>query len=301
VTTQTTTPSAGPTTGTHPTSVNLPSSFNYVGAFLTFRCPYHCSYCINRFGGGARLSGPERPGEEWIRFFSRLDAHGLPVTLQGGEPGMHPDFIQIVNETLNRHPVDILSTLEFDLRAFIEAVDPKRLNREAPYAPIRVSYHPEQFSLVHILDRVLMLQRAGFRIGLYAVEHPRNHAQIEHARIVCAGLGVDFRTKPFLGWHEGRLQGSLAYPDACSLPFPRKCMCAPSELLVGPDGFMYHCHHHLYHKVNPSGHISNPPVAMSDDFAPCSWFGNCNPCDVKVKNNRFQSFGHVSVRIRLPD
>jgi len=32
---------------------------------------------------------------------------------------------------------------------------------------------------------------------------------------------------------------------------------------------------------------------------PCDALGLCNPCDINVKTNRFQQFGHTSVDIRF--
>ena len=34
---------------------------------------------------------------------------------------------------------------------------------------------------------------------------------------------------------------------------------------------------------------------------PCDVYGHCNPCDIKVKTNRFQEFGHTSVQIEFPE
>ena len=36
---------------------------------------------------------------------------------------------------------------------------------------------------------------------------------------------------------------------------------------------------------------------MIDEYRDCYVYGDCNPCDVKVKTNRFQQFGHTSVDI----
>jgi hypothetical protein len=276
----------------------LPASYNYVGAFLTFRCPYQCSYCINRFHGKAVLGYQETPGSEWIRFFEQLDARDVPVTLQGGEPGLHPDFRTIVREVSAFQFVDILTNLAFDLRAFVREISPEMINREAPYAPIRASYHPEQFSLKTIVERVLFLQKEGFRVGLYGVQHPEQMKEVEYAAARCADLGIDFRTKPFLGWHEGKLHGAFAHPEACAGGRPRRCECAPSELLIAPDGAIHRCHQFLYEKAHPLGHISDTSPCMTETHLACDQFGRCNPCDVKVKNNRFQQFGHVAARIR---
>jgi MoaA/NifB/PqqE/SkfB family radical SAM enzyme len=278
-------------------SIRLPPSHNYIGAFLTLRCPYSCSYCINRFHGDAGRSYSELPGHKWIDFFNTLEHADVPITLQGGEPGVHPDFIEIVRETAQLRPVDILTNLAFDLREFVHNIDPAWLNRDAPYAPIRASYHPEQFALVDIIERLQLLQMEGFRVGLYGVMHPENVTQMKHAEAVCTDLGIDFRTKPFLGWYEGKLYGDFAYPDACSLSTARECQCQPSELLIAPDGEIYPCHHHLYSEADSRGNIINTQDAISSEARACQHFGHCNPCDVKIKNNRLQHFGHVSVKV----
>ncbi len=36
---------------------------------------------------------------------------------------------------------------------------------------------------------------------------------------------------------------------------------------------------------------------LEERFRECDVFGHCNPCDVKLKTNRFQEFGHTSVEI----
>ncbi len=282
----------------HGNLVSLPETFNYIGVFLSFRCPYSCSYCINRFGETAKLQRRELSAHKWIDFFSRLSCRDVPVTLQGGEPGMHRDFIEIVKETAKFHHVDILTNLAFDLEEFTRKIDPSAINRDAPYAPIRVSYHPEQFHLDDIIRKVKYLMDAGFRVGVYGVMHPLQITAINHAKTVCADLGIDFRTKPFLGKYYGTVYGDFAYSDACSSEKRKRCECAPSELLIAPDGFAYPCHHNLYNGVDHVGHVDDQTISFSDEFRPCSYYGHCNPCDVKVKNNRFQQFGHVSVRIR---
>jgi hypothetical protein len=278
-------------------AVVLPPAFNYIGCFLTFACPYQCSYCINRFGETPVRGYRPLPGAEWISFFQRLETNA-PITLQGGEPGSHPDFISIVRETLRFHSVDILTNLTFDLDEFIAEIDPRQINREAPYAPIRVSYHPEQFSLETILGRVLKLQNAGFRVGLYGVEHPDQLEANREAANVCEQHRIDFRLKPFLGWHDGVLHGTFCEPDGLSGQVVGRCECAPSELLIAPDGSIHRCHHYIYNRKKSLGQISDSTLTLSDDFLLCDCFGLCNPCDLKFKNNRFQQFGHVAMKLR---
>jgi radical SAM protein with 4Fe4S-binding SPASM domain len=238
-------------------------------------------------------------GGQWIDFFDRMDTRDIPVTLQGGEPGLHSDFVQIVAETLENHLVDILTNLDFDLDEFVDRVDPEKANRKAPYAPIRVSYHPEQFAFDDILRKVLFVKDHGFRVGLYGVLHPDYQGVMDHAAAVCRDLGVDFRTKPFLGWHKNVLYGEYAIQGV--LPngsVKRRCECAPTELLISPNGEIHRCHSFLYAGLPPLGHVNDKALRLSDEYMSCNRLGECNPCDVKVKNNRFQQFGHVAARIR---
>ena len=230
--------------------------------------------------------------------FERLEVRDVPITLQGGEPGLHPDFIEIVQQVSRIHPVDILTNLAFDLDTFVRQVDPAALNRPAPYAPIRVSYHPEQFTLPDLLERVEILVSAGFRVGLYGVLHPDYEAVILEAQRQCIERGLDFRTKPFLGWHQGRLYGEYACPEACAGAPYKTCECAPSELLIAPDGSIHRCHYFLYCQKTALAQIGDPQIILPDDYLACPWLGACNPCDVKIKNNRFQQFGHIAARIR---
>ena len=279
------------------TPKTLPNNYNYIAAFLTFRCPFACSFCINKLQGGLVLSYKERSGAEWIDFLCNLQTDDIPITLQGGEPGNHPDFIQIVEEVSKVQQVDLLTNLAFNLQEFTSRIDPAQINRDAPYAPIRVSYHPEQFSLDHIMKRVLYLQDAGFRIGLYGVLHPDQMDKITHAKAICEKQGIDFRTKPLLGLHNGQLYGDYAYEEACSGTKKGKCLCSGSELLIAPDGSIHRCHHFLYNKLTPIGYMKDQILPRSDKPKPCDHYGLCNPCDIKIKNNRFQQFGHVAVQI----
>lgn len=279
-------------------TIELPESYNYIGVFLTFRCNNNCPFCINKSPGNRLGEYEEIPGRKWIDFFARLNTRDVPITLQGGEPGLHHDFHEIVAETLKFHHVDILTTLDFDLEKFAALVPPERINRKAPYAPIRVSYHPTQDSLETIIGRTEFLVNAGFRVGIYGVLYPEQIDEIEEAKNVCAERGLDFRTKEFLGIYKGKTYGKYAYPEACYSQRTRECECAPTELLIAPDGSTHRCHNYLYSRLEPIDSIENQNLILQNEFSPCARFGNCSPCDIKIKTNRFQQYGHVSARIR---
>ncbi|WP_459934507.1 radical SAM protein [Fundidesulfovibrio butyratiphilus] len=277
---------------------------NYVAFFLTLRCNLHCPWCINLHDGGSRADMSKRTmdADDWIRAANRLALRpDLPLTLQGGEPTLHPGFYRLVNEIKPEIKCDLLTNMRFDVEEFIANVPPERFTREAPYAPIRVSYHPGQNDIEELLAKYFRLVEAGFRVGLYGILHPdpgkRGHIESTMAR--CLGLGVDFRTKEYLGEWDGALHGHYLYPGAVMGGRRRSCRCRTGELLVDPAGGVYKCHSDLLAGRASYAHILDPDFteANIDEFRDCACFGECNPCDVKVKTNRFQQFGHTSVEI----
>ena len=277
----------------------LPDQYNYVGVFLTLECSLNCSYCINRFG---EISSSRQvlTGEEWIRGLNRIVTRpDLPLSLQGGEPTVHPDFYAIINRIRPDLPIDLLTNLNINIDRFMREVPPDRIKRDAPYASIRVSYHPEEMKIEPLAAKVLQLSAAGYSIGIWGVLHPEWQKEICRARDYCTDLGIDFRTKEFLGKHDGTFYGTIRYPGACDRMKPRQVDCRTNELIIGPTGHIYRCHGDLYEERSAIGHLLAPELRIDDQFRPCSWFGYCNPCDVKIKTNRYQEYGHTSVVINI--
>lgn len=281
--------------------IEIPESYNYIGAFLTFACNLKCSYCINHFEQNlirrSRLSG-----NDWVLGLNRIVSKpDLPITLQGGESSLHPDFYYIINNLKPELNIDILTNLQFDIEEFIKKVDPSRIKRESPYASIRVSYHPQQMDLEGVIKKTLKMLEAGFSIGIWGVTHPRYEQMIFVAQERCKGLGIDFRIKEFLGEEKDRLYGTYKYEGACSKKFRKRVECKATELLIDSKGGIFRCHADLYCGKEPIGNILDPNFQIEDRFRECSNFGHCNPCDIKVKTNRFQQYGHTSVEVRFFD
>lgn len=279
-------------------SVRIPEHYNYIGAFLTLGCNLRCSFCINHYGTDGfekkHLSGPE-----WVKGLNRIESRAdLPITLQGGEPSLHKDFIHILNNVKPELNIDVLTNLQFDVDEFISKVDPERIKRDAPYASIRVSYHPETMELAPLMKKVLRLQDRGYSIGIWGVMHPAQAEEILAAQEKCKREGIDFRTKEFLGEYKGELYGTFKYEGSVEKKFKKTVMCKTTELIMGPAGSVYRCHSDLYEGRAPVGNITDPEFRIEDIYRTCEHFGHCNPCDVKVKTNRFQQFGHTSVDIQ---
>lgn len=286
--------------------IKLKPEQNYVAYFLTLACNLRCPYCINIYNRGKqRGKAAERKmtARDWVAAVDRLVLRDdLPLTLQGGEPTLHKDFYKIVNDVKKAIKMDLLTNMAFDAEEFIDNVPVWRFKREAPYAAIRVSYHPGQNDINILIKKTMKLQDAGFRVGIYGVLHPspgiKKH--ILEAQDTCRKLGIDFRTKEFLGEWNGSLCGTYKYEGSVDGRSKKVCECRTTELIVGPSGNIYRCHSDLYNNRLPIGHILDESITAEDimKFRECRYYGDCNPCDVKVKTNRFQIFGHTSVEIR---
>jgi len=280
-------------------SIDIPYTYNYIGVFLTFACNLKCSYCINNFEERLKIK-KTISGKDWVNFLNRIESRpDLPVTLQGGEPSLHPDFIYVINNLKPELNIDILTNLQFDIDEFIKKVNPRRLKREAPYASIRVSYHPETMDLDDTIDRTLKVLRAGFSIGIWGVFHPVYEKRIKEAQEKCLDCGIDFRTKEFLGKYNSKVYGTYKYPGACGGKVGKKVLCKATEFLVDPQGYIFRCHRDLYKGVNAIDTLFNSAFEIQDIYRDCDCFGFCNPCDVKIKTNRFQQYGHTSVDIKF--
>jgi len=276
----------------------LPKSLNYIGVFLTFRCNLNCSYCINKFGE-FKSDVKELSADDWIRGLSRIETRDdLPITLQGGEPTLHPSFYQIVRELHeNGKYLDLLTNGLFDIREFCKEIGSEIFKRKAKYASIRFSFH-EKTNPTALALKVWKMQNMNYGVGIWGFDYSSIINRKNEMQHLCKWLNIDFRLKEYFGWIQRKLWGTYKYPDACLGKARKKVLCKTSELLINPAGHIFRCHADLYANRNPTGHILDKEVKFPD-FLKCDNFGHCNPCDVHgPKFDRFQKSGHCSVAIK---
>lgn len=279
--------------------ITLSDDCNYVGAFLILSCNLSCEYCINALSGGL-VKKKVISHIDWSNMLNRLELPtGVPITLQGGEPTLHPEFYQIINSINSDIPIDLLTNAQFDPIKFAGLISPSRLKRDAKYASIRVSYHPTTMNWGTTLEKVLWLQQKGYSISLNSVFHPDVESHLIDCQKEAVSKGIDYRFKDFLGVHNNKIYGNYKYPGACFSDNFKSVSCKTTELLIAPDGKIYRCHHDLYNSHQPLGSLLDEDVSVASGFSRCDMYGRCNPCDVKIKNNRFQEWGHTSVEINL--
>jgi sulfatase maturation enzyme AslB (radical SAM superfamily) len=237
-------------------------------------------------------------GIQWVEAINRIDSRDdLPVSLQGGEPTQHPDFYYIVNNIKRDLNIDLLTNLQFNIDEFMKNVSPDRIKRDAPYASIRVSFHPREMKPAVIVKNILKLLKNGYSIGVWILDHPEFKAENAEMQDLCKKKGIDCRVKEFLGYYKGVLHGTYKYPRALSGKL-KSVRCRTSELLISETGDVFKCHSDLYQKENSIGNILNANFECTHIWRPCERYGLCNPCDIKQKTNRLQQKGHCSVEIK---
>jgi pyruvate-formate lyase-activating enzyme len=284
--------------------IKIPESYKYIAVFPTMRCNLNCSFCLNAFDKNFNRTGfKELTGKEWVEALNRLESSSVPISFSGGEPFLHPDFLYILNNLKQELNIDILTNLynEALVNQFISQVKPERIKRDAPYASIRVSYHPEQMDAEKLIRNVKKLQDIGFSVGIWAVQFPspQQLQAITQMQFRCKDAGIDFRVKDFTGQYKDELYGDYSkYPGCFSSNNLKTCLCKTSELLVGPDANIYRCHRDLFTEENPIGNLLNSDFQVEDKFRTCNKYGQCHPCDVKLKTNFKQQLGHTSVEIK---
>jgi len=279
--------------------MKLPRRYNYAEAYLTFRCPLNCEYCINDDSGKLERRRKEISGKEWVKGLNRIDFGNIPLTLGGGEPTQHADFYEIL-ERLNMNKVDLLTNLEFDVEKFLDKTIPERFSQEEnpAYKSIRVSFHPGQMDPDDLVRKVKRIQDEGYAIGIFGLNHPLNIEDNIQMSELARQNGIYFFIKDFLGEYRGHTFGFYKYPNAIK-GGKKEVLCKTKELLIDPEGEIYRCHRDLYRKKHKVGSILDPNFKTDklDRFRPCLNFGECNPCDVKLKTNRFLQKGNCQVEI----
>ncbi len=284
----------------------VPSEYDYVGVYLTDKCFLKCPYCITSHHGAAFIgkSGTlHLSAEEWIRGLNRFVLpKDVPVSLQGGEPFLYKGIWEILENIV--HKVDIMTALPPFLTRehFLKLKTLAWNQRECPYPTIRVSYHKGQNDFKELVARIAGLNDI-LNIGLYYLSHPSvSEVEIFEMKAHAREKGVEFRSKEFLGEFEGKLYGTIKYPDAVGgRRLGKRVACKNTVVPIAPNGDVYLCHSDLYfnRRDRALGNILDESFIFPDKHLMCDNYGLCSECDVKIKNNHYQQFGYTSVDIQF--
>jgi len=223
---------------------------------ITLRCNYKCSYCPIK-----KSNRPEISGDEWIKIL--LEWPGDEVILEGGEPTIHKDFVQIVNEVGKEKTVRIYSNGSFPL----EMLDKLKV-KTSWY----VSYHPgHKDSARDVAHKCFTLQEYGHRlINVHCNEGPPTATQDEIDDF--QGSGIELKL-------ERNYYKSDEYIKFKKEQVEHGGYCKYPRTYLDPQGVRYICVKKL-EDGDKSGIVNNQ---VHPGKLYCTNLAQCNVCDVMVK------------------
>ena len=162
---------------------------------LTYRCNLDCFFCYNDLG----LRGEPLRTEQYLAFFEELrDLQVLNLTLSGGEPLAHPDFLQLGARARELGFVIRIKSNGHALRGEMarrirDEVDPFLI--EVSLHGATAATHDRQTRVPGSFDRLLVNLREML------------------------GLGLRVKVNSTLTrWNEGEIEGMLEIADGFGLP-----------------------------------------------------------------------------------
>jgi len=269
---------------------------NYWAAFLTFKCTGNCSYCIQHVCKDefmkARVEYEKNllSGEEWVEYLNRLQRwNNMRLGLIGGEPTLHPDFFDIVNNVKGYYKTITTNLTSDNILKFgteIQSRDNLRIN---------TSFHPKLISVDEFADKIHLLRGQGFFIDQIAmVDTPSTNFGGYHQKFLKRGIHITPQT--FLGECEGEwypnpdstaakdygetgINDRAKYEAGFQCKQKQQALCYSTRFLMAPDGGIYRCHYQLYSGRDKQGGIRERTFPIDQDYRLCNDFGFCNPCD----------------------
>ena len=155
---------------------------------LLLTCNFRCPFCfIDPKLLGAKIQRIGTP-ERWVEGFRRTGKTWL-LHMTGGEPAVHPDFVELAQRLSQEHYLSLNSNLTHrKIDTFANVVDPARVHF------IKASLHYDERSakggLGDFIARVRRLQDKGFRVMVSQVADPAVLPRLENIMGELAGQGL---------------------------------------------------------------------------------------------------------------
>jgi len=283
----------------------------YFGVFLTLGCSLNCDYCVQK------ISLPHQPiahyplvsGKEWVAALNAIAGRRKrkniiitkkkKISITGGEPTLHPDFVYIINN-LDRD-WNITITSNFTSPFFeAEAQGLKQIKKRSKLK-FNGSFHFLYTSVDKFIENTLKIKKAGLFVHtLFIVGHPGYIEEIKRYKKRLLEIHPIVKVQRFFGYYQGKLyprqreeynieyeqQDGICnykeYERGFSQGASQDIYCRMNKVLFAPNGDIYNCHYKLYtgHK-DKLGNLfaENVNIIVPRDYFFCHDYGFCNPCD----------------------
>ncbi|MDD4953667.1 MAG: hypothetical protein PHG40_02035 [Candidatus Omnitrophica bacterium] len=283
---------------------------SYYGVFLTMACSFSCEYCVQKISLPQQpvASYPIIPGEDWVEALNSISGRARrkflrptkkkKLSITGGEPTLHPDFVYILNHLDKDWRITVTSNF---ISPFFQKDAPglKQIKRKRGLK-FNASFHFLYTTLDKFIENVQKVKKAGLLVHtLFIVAHPAYMDKIQQCRDALLEVHPNVKLQRFLGYSQGRLypaqegydieyqqrDGIYNYKDyqaGFNQQNKQDIYCRMNKVLFAPNGDIYNCHYKLYtgHKEK-LGNLFRKGlhIALPADYFLCHDYGFCNPCD----------------------
>ncbi len=279
----------------------------YWAHMITLRCNGGCPFCILN-GRGDCQKTIELSAREILNFWNNIEhKQGQRLSLIGGEPTLHKDIVEIVNN-LEGYSLTITTNCKgpfYENSNFYKRFNPH------PTSTLRINttFHPHHISAEEYIRVINLYRKTGYFVDqtsyVYRPDIDRYREAIDKV-----SKEIPIKAAPYLGFYdpENQFQSPFsvehlepnenyydpkavatmcgltnfdAYRDMCGQYEKQQVSCEhPSRsLIIGPEGNYYHCHYKMYYGIDPVCNIKDfTPVSV--DSKDCRHYGFCNWCDV---------------------
>lgn len=230
-----------------------------VRIYLTLECNLSCHYCVNRFLGKIKKYKLVS-GTDWIKAINR---ERRDVAFTGGEPTLHPDFIEIINGIDPKLHVKVYTNFKWNndfLKRYI-----KEIKRQVEFYG---SYHPPSGRPEQFIKIVNELKKHNkFNGSIHAIRYRNQEKFLREVSKIFKKKSIDIEID----------KDQYEVYDYCAKKFDKKVLCSKKVILIAPDGYRYQCVSKIVRGLYPlenfiKGHISSEKIESI-----C--FGYCAPCD----------------------
>jgi len=174
-----------------------------INRFCNFRCPY-CTVPEEQRANPALLGNKNI--EPAVDFFNKTGE--WYINLSGGEPFLHPKFIELCQRLTEKHFLLMNSNLSSPkVYEFADKIDPKRVVNIV--ASLQLT-ELEKFNLKNsFIEKIKYLKKKGFQVGCTLVMWPPFFNKIEEIYSEFEKHGIRVYPNSFYGTYEGK-----KYPES---------------------------------------------------------------------------------------
>jgi len=282
---------------------------SYYCVFLNLSCTLSCEYCVQKISSPAVAAAkyPISPGKDWVealnsladrrkrRFLRRAKRKKISIT--GGEPTLHPDFVYIVNNLDRDWSITVTSNLFSPF--YRDSSSIRRIHRRSGLK-FNFSHHFLYTPVGKFIENLKRVKDSGIFVHIiFVVAHPAHIDDVKRYRDKLLKVHPVVKLQRFTGYHKNILypvengydivcqqqdgiRNYRNYRDGFSQKDKKDMFCRMGKVLFAPNGDIYNCHYKLYTAhTDKFGNIFSQGLntALPQDFFLCHDYGFCNPCD----------------------